>query len=105
MVFSFDACDRPALDRTEGRGAGYNDAIVTVNDVEGRSLNVLTYLAHPEHIDDRLRSYGWDRTLVVEGACEHGLPQHYVADRIEALEAIEDPDLARDAKERALLKR
>jgi len=105
VLFSFDAIDRPGLDRAEGRGAGYDDTMVTVLDAKGRSLNVLTYLAHPDHIDNHLKPYGWYRDLVIEGSREHGLQQDYVARRIEAVEAIEDLDRARDAEERAVLSR
>lgn len=104
VLFSFEAADRPALDRAEGRGSGYDDAIVTVHDGNGRSMDALTYFAHPNYIDSRLKPYGWYRELVLEGAREHGLPKQYVADRIELIEAIEDTDLARDAKERVALK-
>jgi len=55
--------------------------------------------------DDHLKPYGWYRDLVIEGAREHELPQDYIAGRIDAVEAIEDPDLARDAKERVVLNR
>ena len=105
VVFSFNASDRQALDRFEGLGAGYNDAIVTVHNVEGRSWKVLTYTAHPHHIDEMLKPYSWYRDLVLAGASEHGLPQQYVATRVEAVEAIEDLNFARDATERAALER
>ena len=94
VLFSFDVTDRPGLDRAEGRGAGYDYTEVTVLDFEGGSLNVLTYLAHPDHIDDHLKPYGWYRDLVIEGAREHGLPQDYVEGWIKAVESIEDPDRA-----------
>jgi len=41
--------------------------------------------------------------LVMAGATEHGLPKDYVATKIASVEAVEDLDLARDAKERAAL--
>lgn len=105
MIFGFDASDRATLDRYEGLGAGYDDAFVSVHDAEGRAWQVLTYIAHPDHIDERLKPYSWYRDLVLAGACEHKLPQQYVTARIALIEAIEDPNLARDAKERAALQR
>jgi hypothetical protein len=104
VLFGFDASDRAGLDRAEGRGAGYDDTEVTVLDAYGGILNVLTYLAGPDYIDDRLKPYSWYRELVIKGAREHGLPQDYVAAWIETVKAIKDPDRVRDANERAVLK-
>ena len=103
VVFSFEVGDRATLDRFEGLGAGYDDVIVTVHDADGGSWQVLTYVASPNHIDERLKPYSWYRDLVFAGASEHGLPQRYVAAEIGTIEAIEDPDRVRDAKERAAL--
>ena len=69
----------------------------------GRRRKVLTYLAAPEAIDDNLKPYGWYKDHVLISATEHGLPEDYVAEFIEAALAIEDPDLARDQRERAIL--
>jgi hypothetical protein len=37
------------------------------------------------------------------GGREHGLPPEYIAEYIESVEAINDPDLARDRKQRSAL--
>ena len=103
VVFTLNAIDRTTLDRFEGLGAGYDDAIVTVHDAEGRSWRILTYIAHPDHTDALLKPYSWYLDLVMAGATEHGLPKDYVATKIASVEAVEDLDLARDAKERAAL--
>ena len=103
VVFSLEAGDRATLDRFEGLGAGYENATITVHDANGRRWQVLTYIASPNHIDERLKPYSWYRDLVLAGASEHGLPQRYVAAEIETIETIEDPDRMRDAKERAAL--
>jgi hypothetical protein len=41
--------------------------------------------------------------LVIAGGREHGLPPEYIADYIQSVEAIEDPNETRDKKERSAL--
>lgn len=105
VLFRFDPAERPALDKAEGVGNGYDAATVTVINSQGRRRKVLTYLAAPDHIDDRLKPYGWYKDHVLAGCAEHGLPREYVADHIQAVEAVPDPNKARDAKERATFER
>jgi hypothetical protein len=64
---------------------------------------VLTYLASPNAIDDNLAPYSWYKDIVLAGCAEHGLPPDYVAAYVQQVEAAEDPDKARDARERAKL--
>lgn len=103
VLFTFDPAERAKLDRVEGVGKGYEHATVTVINDKGRRRKVLTYLATVGHIDDSLNPYGWYKDHVLAGASEHGLPPEYVADYIEPVEAIEDPDKKRDLKERSTL--
>lgn len=105
VLFSFDPAELAELDRAEGAGAGYERAMVTVTDEAGDSRKVLTYLATPDHIDDSLKPYGWYKDVVLAGAREHGLPSDYIADHIQPVEAVEDPDKARDRKQRAKFER
>jgi hypothetical protein len=63
----------------------------------------LTYRATPEYIDDNLKPYGWYRDFVLAGGREHGLPPEYIAEYIQLVEAIEDPNKTRDQKQRATL--
>lgn len=103
VLFSFDPAERAALDKAEGAGKGYESTMVTVTNDKGRRRKVLTYLATPEAIDDSLKPYSWYKAYVCAGGEEHGLPREYMAQHIESVEAIEDPDSARDRKERATL--
>lgn len=105
VLFSFDLAERERLDKAEGVGNGYNHAMVTVINAEGRRRKVLTYLADFDHIDNRLQPYTWYKELVLAGAGEHNLPANYVAARIAPVEAISDPNAARDAKERSVISR
>ena len=103
VLFSFDPADRAKLDKAEGVGSGYEHTMVTVINDEGRRRAVLTYLATPGYIDDSLSPYGWYKDFVLEGGREHGLPPDYIAEYIQSVEAIEDPDKARDKMRRATL--
>lgn len=103
VLFRFDPAERPALDKAEGVGSGYERVTVTVLNDNGNRRKVLTYLATPSHIDDQLKPYSWYKELVLAGAAEHGLPPGYIAERIEAVKTSEDPNQERAAKQRATL--
>ena len=49
------------------------------------------------------KPYGWYKDFVLAGATEHGLPPEYIADYIQSVEAIDDPNKTRDMKQRATL--
>jgi hypothetical protein len=104
VLFSFDPAERTKLDAAEGVGSGYEHAMVTVINDKGRRQKVLTYLATPAYIDDSLKPYGWYRDFVLAGGTEHGLPPEYIAEYIQSVEAIDDPNQARDQKQRATLR-
>lgn len=91
--------DRPALDRAEGPGRGYREERLDVVTGAG-TRRALAYVATRK--DPALRPYGWYCALVVAGAREHQLPAAYVA-RLEAVEAVQDPDAARRAAHAAIL--
>ena len=101
VLFSFDPAERAKLDAAEGVGKGYDARVVTVINDKGRRRKVFTYFASPDAIDDSLKPYSWYKDYVLAGAEEHGLPPEYVAEHIEAIEAVDDPDKERDKKERA----
>lgn len=103
VLFSFDPAERAKLDKAEGVGSGYEHATVTVINDQGRRRKVLTYLATPDYIDDNLKPYAWYKDFVLAGGREHDLPPGYIAEYIEAVEATDDPDEARDKKQRATL--
>jgi hypothetical protein len=103
VLFSFDPAERADLDLAEGAGKGYDAKVVTVINSQGRRRKVLTYLASPDAIDDTLKPYSWYKNHVLAGAKEHSLPPDYVAEWIEPIEAVEDPDAERDREERAII--
>jgi AIG2-like family len=103
VLFSFDPAERAKLDNAEGVGSGYEHAMVTVINDKGRRRKVLTYLATSDYIDDSLKPYGWYKDFVVAGGKEHGLPPEYIAECIQSVNAIQDPNKTRDDKQRATL--
>jgi hypothetical protein len=103
VLFNFDPAERAKLDEAEGVGSGYERAMVTVINEKGRRRKVLTYLAMPDYIDNSLKPYGWYKDFVLAGAREHDLPPEYIAEYIQSVEAIEDPNKRRDKKQRATL--
>jgi hypothetical protein len=92
---------RAKLDQAEGVGSGYEHAMVTVINDKGRRRKVLTYLASPAYIDDNLKPYAWYKDFVLAGARKHCLPSEYLAEYVERVEAIDDPDKVRDKRQRA----
>jgi hypothetical protein len=98
VIFEIGDEDRAELDRSEG---GYAPTEIRVTTAPER-ISSLTYVGRPDRINDSLRPYTWYKEFVVNGAREHGLPSDYIA-QLAAVEAVADPDLSRDTKERALL--
>ena len=99
-LFLINPAHKPALDRAEELGYGYEEKEVTVVAVDGSSLKVTTYVA--TNIDEALKPYSWYLNHVLVGAKETSLPGDYIQRKIEVIEAIEDEDKARDAQQRAL---
>ena len=98
VVFNVDDSEVRNLDKSEG---GYNKTDIEVFDNEGNPHNVKTYIAKKDRIDPALKPYTWYKRLVIEGACQHSLPEEYVAE-IEVIESEEDSNKERNAKNRAI---
>ena len=84
VLYRIDRRDKPALDRAEGLGVGYDEDTVDIH-TDGGCCRALSYKARPDKIDATLRPLHWYKTHVYEGAREHGLPTEYV-ERIAAVE-------------------
>ena len=97
VVWRIDPAERAALDRVEGKGAGYRDAIVQVETADGQ-LPAMTYLATDK--DPALKPFDWYRHHVLAGAIEAGLPVPWI-DSIRRVATIVDPDPVRAANEYA----
>ncbi len=99
VLYEIQESEKPALDKAEGLGHGYEEQTVGV-ETAGEARDALTYVA--TDIAEGLRPYTWYKALVVAGAREHDLPPDYVA-ALEACEATEDPNRTRHRKNMEIL--
>lgn len=102
-LFEIPEDERPALDRVEGLGVGYREAVVDVHTAVER-VPAWTYVASDAHVDDRLRPFRWYRDLVLAGATRLGFPEPYL-DGIRAVRPVDDPNPARAARNLRFLER
>ena len=99
VLYQIPSAERPALDREEGLGKGY-DAL-TVSVLHNRNMvQAVTYCA--TLTDPMLKPWSWYRALVIAGAKEHGLPAPYVKALSEVAAGI-DPDEKRHNENMALI--
>jgi len=101
VIYEIEPSGKSSLGSKEGLGKGYNEEENDV-EVDGETITVFTYLADSDSIDDSLKPYTWYKDFVVQGAKEHGLPKEYI-EKLEAVEAIQDPDEERDKKKNQVL--
>ncbi|MEQ5834689.1 gamma-glutamylcyclotransferase family protein [Marinobacter sp. NFXS9] len=99
VVYDIPDRDKRRLDRIEGVGRGYEDAVAKARTNEGRELDVWLYVA--TDIDSSLRPFDWYRHHVLVGAQEHALPEAYIA-QIAAIAVDEDADEKRRDRELAI---
>ncbi|WP_287030953.1 gamma-glutamylcyclotransferase family protein [Pseudomonas sp. UBA6310] len=100
VLFKIDPKEKSALDKAEGLGHGYNAKEVTVTDHSAFPITAITYVAMD--INESLKPYTWYVNHVLVGAREASLPSDYIESKITSVEAIEDIDKIRDAKQRAI---
>jgi cation transport regulator ChaC len=55
VVYEISSAEKAALDRAEGLGRGYHDECVKVRSSNGQDVQVQTYIAGSDAIDDRLK--------------------------------------------------
>lgn len=103
VVFDISRDELAALDRTEGRGKGYDrvENPIVATGPDGQPMKVTTYIAQPASFDPALKPYDWYLDLVAKGAEQHGLPEVYVA-ALAATAYLEDRDDARQSRIDAL---
>jgi gamma-glutamylcyclotransferase (GGCT)/AIG2-like uncharacterized protein YtfP len=97
VLYALSAAGKARLDTIEG--PGYRVAPVRVLTPDDEAVEAFIYQA--VDIDASLRPFHWYVHHVLTGAREAGLPTHYI-EAIAATEAIDDPDPARDGRERAI---
>lgn len=101
VVYTMAAAEKPLLDRVEGLGRGYDQAVVEVV-CAGSACEAFFYRADPAHIDPSLKPFDWYKGLVLAGSRHHRLPDDYVR-AIESIEAVADLDAGRAELHRRLL--
>ena len=102
VIFDIDDRQKPTLDDAEGLGVGYAEKAATVLGENEQEYRVVLYVADASSIDDALRPYSWYKRFVVDGARQHGLTEEYV-NVIAAIPDMEDPDRARDRRNRSVV--
>ena len=98
VVYELADDEKLSLDSMEGLRFGYDEKVVEVITEQGK-LNILMYFA--TRVNSSLKPYCWYKEHVLIGAREHGLPPEYIA-QIEAIAAVEDPDVTRGERELAI---
>lgn len=73
-IYELDSSSKSTLDRIEGLGFGYNEAVLDIPEYG----ECLTYVAQPSAIDDSLLPYYWYKRLVLLGCQYHQFPHEYV---------------------------
>ena len=96
VVFELNPGDRPALDRAEGLGNGYEHREVEVS-LKDSVMQAFTYIVQTTHHQPGLVPWDWYMALVLAGAGEHELPEDHIA-RIRAVAVARDPDEDRAAR-------
>jgi len=100
VLFAINPAEKPDLDWVEGVGKGYDIKDVVITDGSGQTFTAFTYVA--TDIDATLLPYYWYRNHVLIGAKEANLPSSYIDRKISSINAIDDPDLERNAREFAI---
>lgn len=100
VLYKIDPKEKPALDKAEGLGYGYNQKEITVTASDGSLITAITYVA--TKIDNNLKPYSWYVNHVLVGAREASLPPQYIEVKIATILAIEDSDKERDMRQRAI---
>jgi len=99
VLYEIEASEKVVLDEAEDLGFGYDEKVVAVIASDGRVERSVTYCAIRKKAF--LLPYSWYKDHVMVGALQAALPEEYIK-RIEAIEVVNDPDKARDLKQRAI---
>ncbi len=90
-VFELTLKQKLALDGFEGTGYAVEDVVLSFS---RKKLEAFTYVGRRYKLDHSSRPYTWYKSLVLAGAAQAGLPEHYIA-AIESVSAVEDDDHGR----------
>ena len=99
VVFDIAESEKPALDRKEGLGHGYEEKTIELMAQSGEIITAFTYYA--TDIDPIKKPYQWYKHHVLMGAQENNLADNYVA-KIKNTESVNDPKSERHKCEMAI---
>jgi AIG2-like family len=91
VLYEIPVGEKPALDKAEGLGNGYEAKNV---EVAFKGIPRMASIYYATDIDPSRKPYTWYKAFVVAGAKEHNLPTTYI-ERLMETDAIEDPDRER----------
>lgn len=74
VLYEINDSDMNTLDMIEG---GYERVTVRVQKPDGNEVEAVTYVS--KDLTNDSRPYRWYKKLLLSGAREHNLPQHYIA--------------------------
>ena len=94
-LYNINELEKPALDRAEGLGNGYDEKIIRVFNTK-HSFKAVTYYA--TNINSTLKPLTWYKQHVLIGAREVNLSKEYIC-TIEAVLAVKDHDKVREAEQ------
>ena len=102
VVFDIDRNELLRLDKSEGKGKGYDRIDNFRVHADGQpEMPVITYIASFDSIDPNLCPYDWYLNLVLAGARQHGLPAQYI-EAIKTTPSAGDPEPNRASRLEAL---
>lgn len=79
VVWSIDDVDKPALDRAEGLGRGYEQMPVKVFSETTGEIECLAYVAlEQKYLESKLGPHSWYSELVLLGAHQWSLPPEWI---------------------------
>lgn len=102
VIYQIKSSDLEILDRIEGLNKGYVHKMLNVK-LYGKSHQVLTYVAMPEYLNNSIKPYSWYKEMVIKGLEYYQFESDNI-DQVRIIEAINDPDLRRNASMWNLIK-
>ena len=84
-IYEISVAEMALLDRSEGAGAGYDRAAITVDGFG----ECVTYLAAATHINEALRPLSWYKALVLVGCERLTFPDQYI-EAVRDIPALQD---------------
>ena len=103
VLFEIKGTELSELDKFERCGNGYdrNDSFDVELIVDGKQLQVTTYIASLDYVDSTLKPYDWYKALVLAGALQNALNSTYIKN-LRAIPVIKDKKECRKRRIEAL---